>query len=58
MSLELRIEWPAWRLVIEGVASVWELESVWNTEDVMKANAALDMRRDYEVAQQQAGQEK
>ena len=37
-----------WRLVIDKVASLQEIETHWNLEDVMKANALLDMRIDIE----------
>lgn len=37
---------PIWRLVLEKVASLEELELVWNLDDVYRANALLDMRLD------------
>jgi hypothetical protein len=34
--------------VIDKVASLQEIETHWNIEDVLKANALLDMRIDIE----------
>jgi hypothetical protein len=42
----LRIELSIWRLVLENVASLQELETIWNLDDVERANALLDMRLD------------
>jgi len=35
-----------WRLITEKIASLHELETNWNLNDVYKANALLDMRLD------------
>jgi len=35
-----------WRLVTEKIASLQELETNWNLDDLYKANALLDMRLD------------
>jgi len=45
-----------WRLVVEQTASLEEIERSWNYVDVMKANAVLDMRRDYERAYRAASE--
>ena len=37
---------PIWKLVLEKVASLEELELIWNLDDVYRANALLDMRFD------------
>lgn len=36
-------EWPVWRLVVEGVATLDEIERAWWVEDVLDANEALDV---------------
>lgn len=49
----MQIEWPAWRLVIEGTAALSEVSGVnasYSLADVYKANALLDMRADIEAA--------
>jgi ABC-type uncharacterized transport system substrate-binding protein len=33
-------------LILENIASLEELEKVWNLDDVNRANALLDMRQD------------
>lgn len=33
-----------WRLVFEKVATLEELETVWNYDDALRAHALLDMR--------------
>jgi hypothetical protein len=35
-------EWPIWRLVCEGVATLTEIETGWGLGDVLDANEALD----------------
>lgn len=37
-----------WRLVIDSVATLNELHTTWSLDDVLKANALLDMRSDLE----------
>jgi hypothetical protein len=37
-------EWPVWRLVIEGVASLPEIDAHWDLDDVYRANDALTIR--------------
>lgn len=39
----LRHEWPVWRLVTEGVATLSEIESGWHMADVLDANDVLDV---------------
>jgi ABC-type uncharacterized transport system substrate-binding protein len=38
-----------WRLVIERVATLQELDAHWPLDDIARANALLDMRRDAKV---------
>jgi len=33
-------------LILEKIATLTELETTWNLDDVMRANALLDMRLD------------
>jgi len=42
----LAYEFPCWRLVIEKIASLEELETHWSLDDVARANAILDMQAD------------
>lgn len=35
-----------WRLVIDQVATLQELDSHWSLDDIYRANALLDMRAD------------
>lgn len=37
-----------WRLVVQGVATLEELETHWNIDDVLRANGILDMRDDFD----------
>jgi|WetSurMetagenome_2_1015567.scaffolds.fasta_scaffold1353156_2 hypothetical protein len=41
---DLMYEWPVWRLVIAGKATLHELETTWSLEDLMKANTVLDIQ--------------
>jgi hypothetical protein len=48
LSDDIRNEFIIWRLVVlEKCATLTELEN-WTLEDVMKANAILDMKHDIE----------
>jgi len=38
-------------LILENVATLSELESIWNLDDVYRANALLDMRLDLNEAE-------
>ena len=38
-----------WRLVVDGVCSLKELETCWSIDDVERANAILDMREYYQA---------
>jgi len=42
-------EMSIWRLVVEGICSLKELESCWSIDDVERANAVLDMREHYQM---------
>jgi len=47
----LQDEWMAWRLVLEGKATLGELsgpQATYSLTDIYKANALLDMRADIE----------
>jgi len=51
---ELQDEWPAWRLVLEGTATLSELSgpsASYSLADVYKAGSLLDMRSDLQQAQ-------
>jgi hypothetical protein len=37
-----------WRLVMENVATLSELETTWSLDDVMRANAVLSMQKTIE----------
>jgi len=50
---------PIWRLIVEGVATLPELETTWSIDDVERANAVLDMREHYKTnAMKEAGKKK
>ena len=52
----MRTEWPAWRLVMEGVATLEEMDGATATYslcDVYKACSLLDMRADIESHQRE-----
>jgi len=36
--------WPAWRLVIENVATLAELKTSYSYDDMVRANAVLDLK--------------
>ena len=46
LHTELKDEFLLWRLVLEGIASLEEIERTWNLDDLLRANALLDMRLD------------
>ena len=35
-------EWPVWRCVVEGIATLTEIEAGWGLGDILDANEALD----------------
>lgn len=44
-------EWPAWRLILQSVATLKELDgsdAVYSFNDIMKLNAWLDYKADFE----------
>jgi hypothetical protein len=43
MHPDLQIEWPIWRLVISGKASLKEIETHYNFDDVRRMNIMLDI---------------
>ncbi len=42
------IPWPIWRLILQGVATLQEIETHWSLSDVVAANRALDAKLDAE----------
>jgi len=38
-------EWPVWRLVIENVATLEEIDRSWCLDDIAKMNALLDHKK-------------
>jgi hypothetical protein len=42
-------EWLIWRIVKERMATLHELSTVYDFEDLLKMNAILDMRDDIEA---------
>jgi ABC-type uncharacterized transport system substrate-binding protein len=40
--------WPAWRLVLDGVATLEEIETHYSLDDVMSANLMLDLKHEAE----------
>jgi len=45
---DLDEEWPVWRIVLSG-RSLSDVDT-WPPEDILKYNALLDMRDDFESA--------
>lgn len=43
---DIKSEFLFWRIILEGIASLEEIERTWNLDDLMRANALLDMRLD------------
>lgn len=37
------VDWPVWRVVSEGMATLSEIERHWWIEDVLDANEVLDV---------------
>jgi len=37
-------EWPIWRLVLEGTATLQEIECYYDLDDVIRANDMLDVK--------------
>lgn len=35
-----------WRLVVEKIATLTEIDNYWTAKDIFKANAVLDMKAD------------
>jgi hypothetical protein len=44
---------PIWRLWLNGKATLEELETTWSYDDVIRANAILDIDHDIQIARQQ-----
>lgn len=54
LAPELYDEWPAWRLVMEQVATLEEVQgsrATYSLIDVYKATSLLDMKSDIQEAQ-------
>lgn len=47
----LKDEFIIWRLIIEKIASLYEIEKMWSLDDVLRANALLDMKMDLQEEQ-------
>ena len=43
---DIKSEFLFWRIILEGIASLEEIERAWSLDDLMRANALLDMRLD------------
>jgi hypothetical protein len=48
LSQEIADEFPIWQLVFEKIATLEEIERSWSYDDVLRAVAIIDMRRDLE----------
>jgi hypothetical protein len=51
------LPWPVWRLVVNRIASLAEIEGSWCLRDVILANEAMDVqdeieRKAWELAEQ------
>ena len=42
------MKWQKWRLVLEGVATLQELEEYYDINDICDANEALDVKAEVE----------
>ena len=42
----MKEELEIWRLILEGIVSLQEIEQSWSLDDVMRANALLDLKID------------
>lgn len=51
-------DWLAWRLVREDMATLHELRTVYDYEDLLQMNAILDMRDDVEAIMQAEAESK
>lgn len=38
-------EWPVWRLVLERVATLAELDTAWSLDDLVRGNLALTLQQ-------------
>lgn len=45
----MNIEWSVWRVIIEQVATLREIESYWSIDDLADANEALDIKHEAEA---------
>lgn len=43
---DIKSEFLFWRIILEGIASLEEIERTWSLDDLLRANALLDMRLD------------
>lgn len=43
---DIKNEFLFWRIILEGIASLEEIERTWSLDDLLRANALLDMRLD------------
>jgi len=50
LSNDVLLEFPIWRIWLNGKDSLQEIRDKWNYNDVMIANALLDMQSDQKDA--------
>jgi len=43
--VEVRDEFQIWRLILEGIATLEELETTWSLDDAQRAEAMLNLRK-------------
>lgn len=46
---ELLEEWPVWRVVMSGKATLTEIETHYTLDDLMRLNAVLDIKDAAEI---------
>lgn len=46
LDSELQEEWAIWRLITNKIATLKEINEHYTYEDILKANAMLDMQKD------------
>lgn len=50
--------WPVWRLILEKVTTLQEVESWYSVDDVDMANDALDLKHKWEAEARQRAEAK
>ncbi len=53
MDKDFEAEWLVWRIIEESGFKIsrYQIETEWSLDDVFKANALLDMKQDYQTAE-------